>query len=168
MNRRHTSHDYRAAIASLESSGWSISTDGSITRVRIQTKKITRRSAGEKRRTSLPRRVVVGKPQSRSAISWPLSSASWRPGSTLTEPRLSLRPTLARKRAPDLPGAARAATAADSWRASVTLTTQTSGNAFNVTARTHLHEYSQQRSSRCSVGTFIAPNFHFSTCGVAA
>ncbi len=165
--RKHTNRECFLAIEWLESRGWSINADGTITRTQMQAKKITH----DPRANAEPRYIVVlERRQATIKVSDLVapSLASWRPRSGLTRKVSTYGSTLSRKRAPGLPGAARAATVADTWRASGTLATQTSGNAFNVAARAYLHEYSQQRSSRCSVGTFIAPNFHFSTCGVAA
>ena len=41
MSRRHTNAEIRAGIDALESRGWSINADGTITRTQIQVKKIT-------------------------------------------------------------------------------------------------------------------------------
>ena len=141
--RKHTNADFRRAIATLESQGWSINTDGTITRTQVPVKNLV---CDPRLKNTEPRYLVVldrGRTTIKRGTSWPPSSASWRPRSGLTRLWSTYGSTLSRKRAPGLLGAARAATAADSWRASVTLTTQTSGNAFNVAARTHLHGYSR-------------------------
>ena len=41
MSRRHTNAELRQAVAWLEAAGWQINEDGTITRVQLQTKKLT-------------------------------------------------------------------------------------------------------------------------------
>ena len=95
MSRRHTNAEIRAGIAALEAHGWSINTDGTITRTQMQVKKITH----DPRTNTEPRyHVLLGSRQAtikRSDLvtaQFGLAAAKERPDAQGVDLRLDLEP----------------------------------------------------------------------------